>query len=135
MQIVVASGNIFRRELSVYVLSEAGHHVVEVSDAAALLELAGRGTPQILIVDVLLARGDLSALRRALAEHGQSSVLWMVHSAADTPDLSGAPHDTSVGWPYNPDDLLRRIDDIIESLTAPDILVQPVRQRYAGDRG
>ena len=131
MRIVVASGNIFRRELSVFVLSEAGHHVIEVSDAAALLEIAAVTERQILIVDVLLARGDPAGLRRQIDERGRLPVLWMSHGA-DPPDLPSLPADGWVSWPYNPDDLLRHVD-LLATAAAPDILLTPLRQHYAGD--
>jgi DNA-binding response OmpR family regulator len=134
MQIIVASGNIFRRELSVFVLSEAGHHVGEVRDAAALLELAMAARPQIVLVDVLLARGDLTSLRRQLSERSQAAILWMTHGAADLFELPDTSLDAELIWPYNPDELLRQIDRLGNSVATPDILMQPFRQRYAGDR-
>lgn len=132
MRIVVASGNIFRRELSVFVLSEAGHHVVDVSDAAALLEIAAVSEQQIMIVDVLLARGDPAGLRRQIGERARVPVLWMSHSPADLADLPSLPSDAWVSWPYNPDDLVRQVVHLARA-AAPDLLLTPLRQRYASD--
>lgn len=134
MQIVVASGNIFRRELAVFVLSEAGHHVMEVSDAAALLEHAALTDRQLIIVDVLLARGAPAELRRQLGERTRAPILWMAHSPSDLPASPDAPPDGWLGWPYNPDDLVRQVGHLAERLPPSDILRQALQQRYARDR-
>lgn len=133
MQIVVASGNIFRRELSIFVLSEAGYKVGEAHDAAALLELLAGAQPLLLVVDALLGRANLGELYRQVRERSQAPLLWIASDATDAPALPDSPRDDWVIWPYNPDDLLRRIASLIES-AASDLISPPTRQTYAGGR-
>lgn len=134
MQIIVASSNIFRRELSVFVLTEAGYHLAEARDGAALLALVGEASPEILIVDVLLARGDPAELQRRIRELSRAPILWLTHNAADAAALPNTHQDDRLLWPYSPDDLLRRIARLIAPSAAPaDLLSLPLCQRYAGD--
>jgi len=106
MHIVVASSNIFRRELSGYVLSEAGHQVSEAKDVAALLALLGAASPDIVVADVVLAHGDTGALQRQIGELCAAPILWLAHVIGGAPSPGGAEW---LGWPYHPQELLLRV--------------------------
>jgi CheY-like chemotaxis protein len=125
MQIVVASGNIFRRELSVFVLSEAGYSVVEVTDTAALIALIDVQAPALIVIDASLAGAEPARLAGQIRSHSAAPLLWITSDAA--PTLVASATGQSLNWPYHPDDLLSRTRSLAHSRPLPTL-----QQRYAG---
>jgi DNA-binding response OmpR family regulator len=112
MHIVVASANIFRRELSVYVLGEAGHQVSEAYDIVGLLASLRHQAPDLLIIDTVIPGGDIPDLLPRLRALGPPPILWLAHSGRDAAAhlaMEGWPHDV-IPWPYHPDELIRRVE-------------------------
>lgn len=133
MQIVVASANIFRRELSVYTLSEAGHQVSEVYDIVGLLASVQHQPPDLLIIDTLIPGGDIPDLLPRLRAVSRLPVLWLSHSGRDAAAhrvIDSHPSDV-IPWPYHPDDLIRRVEHLAHYPLATAIaLGAPLHQHF-----
>lgn len=131
MQIVVASANIFRRELSVYLLSEAGHQVGEVYDIVGLLAAVQHHPPDLLMIDTLIPGGDIPDLLPRLRAASQLPILWLAHSGRDMAAhraLDGHPSDVIL-WPYHPDELIRRVNHLaLHGLPAAITVGTPLHQ-------
>jgi DNA-binding response OmpR family regulator len=105
--IIIASSNLFRLELSAYLLSEAGYAVIEAESPEALLRAVDDAPPSLIVFDSQLDGGDPSLLHTLLQRAvAPVLVLGEVH-AADLPALQAGGGD-SIGWPYQNDDLVAR---------------------------
>jgi CheY-like chemotaxis protein len=109
MLIIVASGNIFRRELTSYILSEAGYRVSEVTDIPALLATLGTSAPLALIVDAQLQGEGPGAALPIARQWSDIPLLWIAAPGqAPLPAANGRRSD-SLAWPYRPESLLERL--------------------------
>lgn len=120
MGIIVASSNLFRLELSVYLLAEAGFIVHETRSVDALLGAMECGLPSLIVLDSQLG-GELPVLLSLLAERGSVPVL-VVGSVA--PASLQTLHDRggdAIGWPYQNDELVARAQALRQAARA----VQP----------
>ena len=103
MEVLVASTNVFRRELSAYLLAEAGYRVRECRDNDALLQEVADLPPDLLLVDQQMLQPATSAPLRSLAqEHNVPLLLLVTRSALP-------PSEHYVTWPYQAADLLERV--------------------------
>lgn len=59
MNIIVASNHLFCRELSSYLLDQAGYTVYEASDSTALLDILCQIPIHLVLLDTGYARPDL----------------------------------------------------------------------------
>ncbi len=113
MNVVVASNNLFRRELSSYILSEAGYDVQDVDTTAALAAL-----PEIdlLLIDDHLTQHDSHELHRILDRHDHLAMLYItVAEPHDDDDHPTAERTAYLAWPYQAEELL----SCVETLLAP----------------
>lgn len=116
MQIVVASSNIFRRELSVYVVGEAGYQVSEARDSAGLIAAIQTCAPDLLIIDdVLLSDVESPELLRRIRAVSSAPILWLAQGGREAAAhlMVASPPSDILPWPYNPDELIRRIDRLV----------------------
>jgi DNA-binding response OmpR family regulator len=108
MCIVVASNNLFRRELSSYVLSEASYHVYEASSSGSLLEVLHTNKPLLIVLDSSLDQAT-TVLVEQVRTLSNAPILWLHNREAATVE-EGALH-----WPYNPNELLRQVQGLISA--------------------
>lgn len=114
MQIVVASANIFRRELSVYILGEAGHQVSEAYDIVGLLASVQHQPPDLLIIDTLTPGSDIPDLLPRLRAVSPLPILWLAHSGRDVIAHRVADSYLSdvIAWPYHPEELIHQVEHL-----------------------
>jgi DNA-binding response OmpR family regulator len=103
MYVVVASANIFRRELTSFVLGEAGYLVAEANSLHALLDQIGRREPSAIVVDAQID-GEPAAVRAAVRARSAAPILWLADPEQARP-LLGDGRSAALGWPYLPDEL------------------------------
>jgi DNA-binding response OmpR family regulator len=107
MQIVVASPNIFRRELSSYILGEAGYRVAEVRTAAALFNSLRAQPPVLVLLDYQLDTSEPTLVLAALREFCTAPLVWIAEPARAAPLLLVDTHPADcINWPYQADQLL-----------------------------
>lgn len=132
MLIIVASANIFRRELTSYVLGEAGYRVSEARDRATLLASLSRSGPLLAVIDAQIDGGAPAGLLADIRRRSQVPLLWIAEPDAARSLLMGDEEPAAaIPWPYHPDDLLAQIGALRERLEARWASGMP-RARYAG---
>lgn len=104
MQIIVATKNIFRRELTSYTLIEAGHDVREISEHAQLAQYVVREQPALIIADATIA--GLDTFLQIVRQQSMVPVLWLGRDDAPRNVGSGVGY---LDWPYRPDELLSAV--------------------------
>lgn len=110
--ILVASANIFRRELILFQLGEAGYRVQEAHDAAMLQHMLHSVQPAILILDA-----SLPNIEQALRQHRTRSrqpalILITCDTANPSPPRqlqSWGSYTASLPWPHEQHDLLQTV--------------------------
>ena len=108
MGIIIASNNLFRLELSAYLLTEAGYAVHEVDSADALLRALERDSPCLIVLDSQLNNDGLRSLLGALLQLVSAPVLVLGGlPPADLQELRDRGGD-AIGWPDQNDDLVAR---------------------------
>lgn len=132
MRIVIASSNIFRRELACYVLSESGYIVDESHTVEALLTVLRAHTPGLMILDTQLESIEPSEILRAVRLVSDAPIIWM----ASAPQASALlladdrPIDV-ISWPFRAEELTRAVNALLGRARAthdnPDL-----SRRYAG---
>lgn len=110
MRILVASSNIFRRELTSYQLGEAGYAVDEAVDLAALLRSFDVQPAQMIVLDVQLGGDAPGALLDAVRLRSRSPILWIADPTLARPllMLDLRPAD-ALAWPFTGAELLVRV--------------------------
>jgi hypothetical protein len=103
MLIVVASNNIFRRELTSYTLIEAGHEVREIVELGQLAPFLGREQPDVIVADSSIADPEL--LLHIVGQYSFAPLLWIGRTESARSALL-----TCVDWPYQPEELLHSIE-------------------------
>lgn len=103
MDVVVASTNVFRLELSAYLLAEAGYHVRECRDNGTLMQEVATVPPALLIIDQQMMQSATDCSLYTLAQQHHIPLLMLVTAAP------GGQADDYVTWPYQPADLLARV--------------------------
>jgi DNA-binding response OmpR family regulator len=120
MNIIVASSNIFRRELSCFILSEEGYTVHEASDSAALLQYLDTVQPDLVLLDTRLGGMRYEDAVRYIRQHNTSvpvMILTASSSFFDTTSVaSNAVGDALLTWPYQADDLVAHVDALLRRL-------------------
>lgn len=131
MRIAVASGNIFRRELTCYTLAEAGYGVAEASELQALLDGLAASPPRAIVLDAGLG-GDAGRALEAVRLRSQAPILWIAAAPFARPllMLDTRPAD-ALPWPYPADELLARVALLLARAEA-DAYADGERARYAG---
>lgn len=113
MNIVVASNNLFRRELSSFILSEAGYDVHDVDTTAAL---AGLPEIDLLLIDDRLTQHDNHELHRIVDRHDHLAMLYITVADPHNDNTYPTTERTAyLAWPYQAEELL----SCVETLLAP----------------
>jgi DNA-binding response OmpR family regulator len=107
MRIIVASANVFRRELSSYILSEAGYNVSEARTKAALFAALRDQQPALIVLDCQLDDPEPGLILRVLRSLTTCPLLWIAESDHAAPLLlvDERPADY-ITWPYQAERLL-----------------------------
>lgn len=120
MRIVVASHHLFRRELSSFILSEAGYTVYEACNCQELMHHLMDTPIDMILLDERLPGIDQHDMIQSLHQYASLPIIVITNGF---PSLSGM-HDemlsllsdsvkTSVTWPYQADDLLSNIESLV----------------------
>jgi DNA-binding response OmpR family regulator len=108
MDVLLASAHVFRRELSAYVLSEAGYRVREFSHSDGLLYELRQSPPDLLILDFqLLPEPELTQVR-AYASSVQLPLLLLRSNSSYPLSLTSA--EQSIQWPYQQAEFLASVE-------------------------
>lgn len=103
MDILIASRNVFRLELSAYVLSEAGYRVRECRDEDTLLQEITNQHLSLLLIDQQMLYSHDSDQIRLLAQQRNVQILLLT-----TQQVIQQLEECLV-WPYQPQDLIARV--------------------------
>lgn len=128
MRILVASANIFRRELSSYILSEAGYSVDEARTTAALFAALRDQSPALIVLDCLFDDTEPGLILRVLRSLTAAPLLWIAESDHAAPLLlvDDRPADY-ITWPYQAEQLLGGIACLLGRAGAARDVVPVVR--------
>lgn len=112
MCIIVASDNLFRRELSSYLLAEAHYEVREACTSSDLLETLGLEEAHLLLIDHALAeaQNDLAHRVRALTN---APILWLANRAHVSQTSTTSANEDTICWPYSPPELVKRVEELL----------------------
>jgi len=122
--IIVASSNIFRRELSIFTLAEANYRVREAANLGELLARINQARFSLIIVDVQLDGLNVVELHELLRERTEAPLLW-IGPAVMIGELALMESDqlsSFVGWPYTPEELLRSVVRLCYTASANAVL-------------
>lgn len=115
MVIIVASGNIFRREFASYILSEAGYRIDEVRKAEALLAALRDRPPVAVVLDLQLEGADPAATLRAVRLLSDAPILWMGEPRRTSLLLAADVRPGAlVSWPFQGVELLDAVAALLE---------------------
>ncbi|MCU0494370.1 MAG: hypothetical protein MUD01_22505 [Chloroflexaceae bacterium] len=119
MHIVVASNNLFRRELSAYILTEAGHTVHEVSDSSALLRCLEVLQPALVLLDYWLTGGQWRDMANAIHQRCPANIVPLLNDASLLGQASpaGELEQHPIIWPFRAEDLLDRVATVKHSFS------------------
>jgi DNA-binding response OmpR family regulator len=132
MLIIVASSNIFRRELSSYILGEAGYAIGEARTIEALLQCLRSEAPGLIVLDAQIEDADPGATLRAIRLLSEAPIMWIASgAAAQALRLVDTRPAAFIGWPYRAEELTSEISALLGRARAA--LVDPnPHERYAG---
>ncbi len=112
MNILVASSNLFRRELSSFLLSEAGHIVHEVKDSAALFQHLTRMRPHLILLDARLKGLETDEAANQIKHYAQHTpIMVLTNNSSLLGSVANLVTSGSMqlSWPYDADDLINRV--------------------------
>lgn len=107
MQIIIASANVFRRDLSSSILNEAGYTVAEVRTAAGLFTYLHDACPALIMLDYQLDDIEPSRLLRLLRQQTKVPLVWVTEQIQSMRVIATDQERSAVlAWPYQSDQLL-----------------------------
>lgn len=112
MNIIVASSHLFRRELSCFILSEAGYTVYETRDRAAFSQCLERVRPDLIVLDTRLKGMSTSELDVILNQHKHTTPFVVLGNQNTLPGMaavSGRMGIAYLTWPYQAEELLVQV--------------------------
>jgi DNA-binding response OmpR family regulator len=110
MEIIVAISNVLRRELSSFLLSEAGYTVYEASDRSMLLRFLDKTHPAMILLDAHLNGEDCTELVQHIRQMYPIPIMLLTRDAALCSCSSlPLPGDDCLDWPFQADDLLAHV--------------------------
>lgn len=118
MHIVVASANIFRRELSSYVLSEAGYTLSEVTSITSLMHSLRNHKLALIVLDTQL-EPDPALLYGAVRRLSSAPILWLGdHGLIWSLISADSQPSAALAWPYRADELTQQVATLLGRSTA-----------------
>ncbi|PDW04809.1 response regulator [Candidatus Viridilinea mediisalina] len=107
MQIIVASANVFRRDLSSSILNEAGYTVAEARTAAGLFTYLHDALPALIVLDYQLDDTEPSRLLRLLRQQTNVPLVWVTEQIQSMRLIASDQGRSAVlAWPYQTEQLL-----------------------------
>ena len=146
--VIVAEDDAKQAELVRRYLEREGHAVTVVPDGLAALEQARQGSPDLLVLDVMMPRADgLDVVRILRAEERELAVLMLTARATEDDVLLGLDlgADDYMTKPYSPRELMARVRTLLRRtrrdakredghvLRVGSLAVDPVRHEVAVD--
>ncbi len=114
MDIIVASSNVFHRELSSFILSEAGYTVHECSDGDGFLRCVTRVQPDMVLLDARISGANSLDLAREVRRQSHVPIMFLTNGVYSVPLPSlRACADDHVVWPYEPENLLAQVHALL----------------------
>jgi DNA-binding response OmpR family regulator len=109
VEVIIASNNVFRLELSAFLLAEAGYTVREVTDSTTLWSMIEEAPPLLVVLD-----SQLTELSDVLPERLRVPVLVLSSRKlpSETVQALRAVGGDYLAWPYQPDDLIDRVQQL-----------------------
>lgn len=148
---IVAEDDAKQAELVRRYLEREGHAVTVVADGLAALEQVRQGTPDLLVLDVMMPRADgLDVIRVLRSEERELAVLMLTARATEDDLLLGLDlgADDYMTKPYSPRELMARVRTLLRRthrrageggpgeggvLRVGALAVDPVRHEVAAD--
>lgn len=132
MLIVVASGNIFRREFSSYILSEAGYEVDEARSSQDLIAALHARPPALIVLDQQIDGADPAVTLRAVRLLSEAPIIWITGQEALRSLLMADQRPAElISWPFRGADLVAITATLLGRASA-DLVEPSLRERYAG---
>lgn len=116
MEIIVASSNLFRRELSSFILSEAGYTVHEANDSYTLLHWLDQTRPSLILLDERLKGSNEVDIAQCIRQHdGSVRIMVLTSSSAliESVQALSTLGDDHLKWPYQAEDLLSHVQTLL----------------------
>lgn len=114
MDIIVASSNVFHRELSSFILSEAGYTVHECSDGTAVLRCIAQIQPDMVLLDARISGANSLELARQVRQISGVPIMFLTNGSYSVPlPLLKTWADDHLVWPYDPDRLLMQVEALL----------------------
>jgi DNA-binding response OmpR family regulator len=131
MQLIIASGNIFRREFSSYILTEAGYEISEARTAEDLMAFLRSGAHAVIVLDQHLDSGEPAATLRAVRLLSEAPIIWIGDPLRSRPLMMVDPRPAEViQWPFRGDELLASVVTLLGRNRAS-LTNLASRERYA----
>jgi DNA-binding response OmpR family regulator len=132
MRIVVASGNIFRREFSSYILAEAGYEINEARTAEELMGALRGDSPAALVIDHPLTGGEPAATIRAIRALSEAPIIWIgdPHRMRPLLMIDQRPAQ-AIQWPFRGEELIAAVVTL-SARHAADLAALAHPERFAG---
>jgi DNA-binding response OmpR family regulator len=115
MDIIIASSNVFCRELSAYILSEAGYTVHEVNDGTMLMQCLSSNHAELVILDTRLAGVDSMGLARDIQKYWAIPIILLTNGSSSTNQTSPLNQNGNsyLAWPFQAEDLLAQVQKFV----------------------
>lgn len=111
MDIIVASSNLFRRELSSFLLSEAGYTVHEVSTRKALVRSLEQLQPALILLDNdMNGNGEKDLVQDIRQRAGRVPLMLLTIGSVS---LAAHTFDDYLKWPYQAEDLVAQVQKLL----------------------
>lgn len=120
MEIIIASNNLFRRELSSFILSEAGYVVHEVNDEITLRYCLEQNKPDLVLLDDPMPGIDSTDIASYIHQKQAVPVMFITSGFTNhfaQPNLGMRQADDYLLWPYQPEDLLKHVNALLSRST------------------
>jgi DNA-binding response OmpR family regulator len=121
-RILVADDDADIRQLVIYALADEGHEVSVAKNGQEAIEHVTASPPDLLLLDIMMPEVDGYDVLRALEQQGMSGITKILVLTA-----KGSERDWKLGYdlgadrymtkPFDPDELLETVNDILTSTT------------------
>ncbi len=121
MKILLADDDPSLREVVRYTLDRAGYQVVEASDGKKALELFGRLSPDLVVLDVTMPELDGLEVCRAIRARSQVPILFLSSRGEEVDKVLGLElgGDDYLVKPFSPRELASRVKALLRRASAP----------------
>ncbi|MEX2236279.1 MAG: response regulator transcription factor [Dehalococcoidia bacterium] len=113
--ILVADDDVHIVDLVRLYLERAGHEVITAYDGEQTLALVNERKPDLLVLDVMMPGPDGLQILRSLRRRGDIPIVLLTARSSDIDKIAGLRFgaDDYVTKPFNPDELLARVEAVL----------------------